>query len=157
MKTIKLVVMMLAVMMFATGCTKDRSELLIGSWERYAIDYSYSGSPIESHNYSHYMLMSDCDGCSVMKFFFFEDNTGMIIDSGLFGADTTRFTYSVDGRNGVITPTPTEKSSYQVTYSIQDIKKDKMTFHYKSESENYADDGSPYTYVAEVYHYCKKI
>ena len=154
-----LAIFLVGIITCLTGCNKDRSELLIGTWERYAIGYSYSGSPNESYNYSNYMLMSECCGCSIMKFVFFEDNTAMKIEIGEYGADTALFTYSVNGKNGVLTPVNPAKEGGHATYTIHNIKKNEVDIHSMFVCKNYSDhfgDTTPYTYVKDEHHYFHK-
>lgn len=150
-----------------SGCSKDGSENILGSWQRVAFYWAYSGCPDESYNYSSGGTMNELDGASNMKFVFNDDNTGMIIDEWFSdpdnnGIDTIYFTYSIDGNGGVITTMATEstKATWTTTYAIQDIEDRSMVVYEKTVAENfqhYVGYTSPYTRVEERWHHCKKI
>ena len=118
-----------------SGCTKDRSENIVGTWHRTAFYWSYSGSPNASANYSSGGPMNELDGASDMKFVFNEDKSGMMIEEWFsgpneHGIDTTYFTYTIDGDEGAITLIPSgEKVSWTTTWAIQDIEEERMIVH----------------------------
>lgn len=152
-----------------TGCSKDASKQIVGKWERTAIRYSYSGSPISDENYGNYMTMDECSGCATHNYIFKNDNTGMLISEWLdfgsasgVGRDTIRFTYTVDGNNGVITPLSDVQEVYggTTTFTIQNISARELTIYTKSSweclSPNHSWGDTTYTRVSETYDYYKK-
>lgn len=149
-----------------TSCSKDGSEDIIGTWQRTALYWTYSGSPNASSNYSSGGPMDGLAGASDMKFVFNGDKTGMIIEEWFSGPDehginTTYFTYTIDGDEGIMTMQNEEKeASWTSTYTIQKIKEESMVVYEKTVAENYQEyvgNTSPYTRVVEHWHHCKKI
>lgn len=162
--------LVMAVMLFCgsialSGCSRDGSEYIVGDWQRTAMDWTYSGSPNASTNYSNGGPMSELAGASDLRFVFFENNQGMMIDRWFVspdenGTDTTHFTYTINGDGGILSPTTTsEGSTWTTTYTLQNIKRGKMTVYEKTIAENQQDpfgDTSPYTRVIEIWHHCEK-
>ena len=159
MKKIALSVLMLGVLvMFFASCTKDSSELIIGTWEREALYWTISGDPNSSSNRTHGGPMSEIDGAGIMTVYFYEDNTGMMTNKGFGGSDTMRFTYSIKGRSGVITPIDSVCEGETCTgqsYIIQDIKKDALKLYDKVIMRNWWGEGNDR--VQESYHHFKRI
>ena len=159
MKKIALSVLMLGVLvMFFASCTKDSSELIIGTWEREALYWTISGDPNSSSNRTHGGPMSEIDGAGIMTVYFYEDNTGMMTNKGFEGSDTMRFTYSIKGRSGVITPIDSVCEGETCTgqsYIIQDIKKDALKLYDKVIMRNWWGEGNDR--VQESYHHFKRI
>ena len=164
MKKVASSVLMVGVLvMFFASCTKDRSELIIGTWEREALYWTISGDPSSSSNGTYGGPMDEIDGASHMTLYFYEDNTGMIIEDymsveGSRVLDTIHFTYSINGKSGVITPIDSvcegETCAGQ-SYVIQNIKKDALTLYDKVTMRNWWGEGNDR--VQEVYHHFKRI
>ena len=155
-----------ALALYFSGCTKDKSVNIVGTWERTAMYWSYSGSPNASSNYSSGGPMSELNGAGAMSVLFFEDNTGMIIEKwfiepGDQGVDTMRFIYTLDGDEGIITPIADgQKATWSTTYGIQSIKANSLTIYEKTVAEDYHDyfgDTTHYTRIREQWHNCTKI
>lgn len=149
-----------------TCCSKDGSENIIGEWQRTALYWTYSGSPNASNNYSNGGPIYELDGASDMKFVFYKDKTGMMIEEWFVspdenGIDTMCFTYSINGNRGVITPIYSGKdATWTTSLTIQNIEEQSMIVYTKSVGENYQDYSgitTPYTRVIEEWNHCKKI
>ena len=156
--------LMCAATLCLTSCTKDKNELLQGSWERVSMEWVISGDPTGSHN-AHVgpLPMKDVMGAGYMRVFFYEDNTGMIIDDYLSIkanpyniSDTLHFTYSINGNTGITSTTDTcWEGGIPPTFYILNIKKDAVTLYEKSVMKDFW--GSGYDRVQETYHHFKKI
>ena len=120
------------------------------------------GDPTGSHN-AHvgptpmYDVVGDVGDRRV---FFFEDNTGIIIDDFLYVvpnvSDTLHFTYSINGNTGITSTTDTcWEGGIPPTFYILNIKKDAVTLYEKSVMKDFW--GSGYDRVQETYHHFKRI
>lgn len=147
-----------AVFMGMVGCSQDPSEQIIGTWQRTAKRVIYPDQDV-------YMPMRGCMGCDVRTFTFKKDNTGMVVShwigaSGESCADTMRFTYTIDGDNGVITRVSDNQTiDWSHSYFIQDITAKQLTIldsvdvEYSTHS---ASDFNGYVVAEKIYHYCEK-
>lgn len=149
-----------------SSCSKDCKELILGEWSEESVYWSYSGSPNAESNYSSGGPVGNLDGAGLLKFFFFKDNTGIIIDSWFIspdenGIDTLPFTYSIDGDGGAITPLKNgDNPNLTATYLIQDIDNKTMVVYEKRVFENQHDpwgDTSAYTKINEIFRHCSKV
>lgn len=147
-----------AVFMGMVGCSQDPSEQIIGTWQRTAERIIYPDQDV-------YMSMRDCDGCAVRTFTFKEDNTGMVVSHWVgspneVNTDTMRFTYTIDGDNGVITRvSENQRIDWSSIYFIQDITAKKLTILDSVDVEysaHYASDFDGYVVAEKIYHYCEK-
>ena len=128
------------VVMCLAGCSKNKSELIVGTWEVYSVGTA---------------MIENLTPSLEMKFTFNQDKTGVMIEkwSGIdgSGSTTTLFTYTIDGDSGIIT---TETNNPD--YFIQEITEKEITIVEEAILINYDAEDPCYSTVKTLFH-CKKI
>jgi uncharacterized membrane protein len=138
LKTLAAVVIA-ALTLSLTGCTKDAEDLIIGSWEETSVTITsvvsgYTGEYAE-WNGTHTETETPEAGESVVLTFN-KDNTMSSVQNYEGGTYTTSGTYTVDGNKLTMTISDSDGDTYTEAYNIDNIDKKAMTLSF---NESYTD------------------
>ena len=139
-------VVLAALTLGLTGCSKDNEDLIIGTWDVYAISETISNATIPAMNGS--AEESVMDGMS-MSLTFNKDNTGlMVTEFNLFGVnekEENTFTYTVDGDKLSMVINYGDFTKTEVS-TIDKLDKKELWITGSGHDSDYDDDGNAYEY-----------
>lgn len=129
-----------------TGCQKDNEDLIIGTWNAYAMSETISNATIPAMNGTHEEEVMS--GMS-MSITFNKDNTGVMVTTfSLFGMNETEqdtFTYTIDGDKLTVTIYEDGEPETTVT-TIEKLDKKELWITESGHDQDLDADGNPYEY-----------
>lgn len=140
-----------------TGCQKDNEDLIIGTWNVYAMSETISNATIPAMNGTHEEEMMS--GMS-MSLTFNNDNTGVMVTTfSLFGMNETEqdtFTYTIDGDKLTMIIKYEEGETETTVNTIDKLDKKELWITGSGHDNDWDDDGNPYEYDYTETMKCKK-
>lgn len=122
-----------------TGCTKDNEDLIIGTWNVTSMSETISGHPDATQNVTHTEAVPEG---YTMTFTFNKDNTGKMLESGYGESEESPFTYIV--RDDKLDLTIREDGSslaFTFTFDIEKLDKKEMIISMtENENDEYEDE-----------------
>lgn len=140
-----------------TGCQKDNEDLIIGTWNAYAMSETISNATIPAMNGTHEEEVMS--GVS-MSITFNKDNTGVMVTTfSLFGMNETEqdtFTYTIDGDKLTMTINYEDGETETMVTTIEKLDKKELWVTESGHDQDWDDDGNPYEYDYTSTMKCKK-
>ena len=143
-----LVAVVIAALTFGlTGCQKDNEDLIVGTWNAYAMSETISNATNPAMNGTHEdELMS---GMS-MTLTFNKDNTGVMVTTfSLFGMNETEqdtFTYTIDGDKLTMVIKYEDGETETTVSTIEKLDKKELWITESGHDQDWDDDDNPYEY-----------
>ena len=139
-------VVIAALTLSLTGCSKDNEDLIIGTWNAYAVNETVSNATIPAMNGTTEESMME--GMAITMTFN-KDNTGLMVTKfSLFGINETEedaFTYTIDGDKLTMVINYAEGPETVVS-TIDKLDKKELWITDTGHDNDWDDDGNPYEY-----------
>lgn len=141
-----------------TGCTKDNEDLIIGTWNVTSISETISGHPDATQNGTHTEAIPEG---YTMTFVFNKDNTGKMTQSGHGESEESDFTYIVrDDKLDLTIRDEGSSLAFTVTFDIDKLDKKEMIISMtENEVDEYEDENGEWhevTYTDKMAYNMKK-
>lgn len=130
-----------------TGCQKDNEDLIVGTWNAYAMSETISNATIPAMNGTHEEEVMS--GMS-MSLTFNKDNTGVMVTTfSLFGMSETEqdtFTYTIDGDKLTMVIKYEDGETETTVSTIEKLDKKELWITESGHDQDWDDDDNPYEY-----------